>query len=270
MRVIIQPNDDLVGKWTARYIASKINFHHESGLSPFVLGLPTGSTPLVTYKELIRLYDLGEVSFSNVIFFNMDEYIGLPRNHPQSYYYFLWENFFKHIDVNPKNVNIIDGNAEDLEFECMNYEQKMEEAGGVDLFLAGIGTDGHIAFNEPFSSLSSRTRIKTLNMESVMSNARFFDDDVNQVPRKAITVGVGTIMDAREVLIQAVGFSKAIALRHVIEGGYSGKVTASALQLHPKALVVCDEFACYELKLSTYRYFMECEIGKLDPLSIKI
>lgn len=270
MRVIIQPTPELVGQWTARYIASKMSDHFRTSNEPYVLGLPTGSTPLTTYQELIKLYEKGKISFKNVITFNMDEYVGLPKEHPESYWTFMWDNFFNHIDIKPENANLLDGNADDLEFECMNYEQKISEAGGIDLFLGGIGSDGHIAFNEPFSSLSSRTRVKTLNMESVVANARFFGGKIGDVPRRALTVGVGTVMEAGEVVIQATGFQKAIAIRHVIEGGHSGKVTASALQLHPKGTVVCDDFATYELKVSSYKYFMECEEGKLDPMSIKI
>ncbi|HBF96101.1 MAG TPA: glucosamine-6-phosphate deaminase, partial [Porphyromonadaceae bacterium] len=158
MRLIIQSDANQMAQWAANYIAAKINKANPTSEKPFVLGLPTGSSPLLTYKALIKLYESGVVSFENVITFNMDEYIGLPKDHPQSYYTFMWQNFFNHIDIKKENVHILNGMAEDPEAECRAYEDAMKDAGGVDLFLGGIGPDGHIAFNEPGSSLSSRTR----------------------------------------------------------------------------------------------------------------
>ncbi|HBQ55916.1 MAG TPA: glucosamine-6-phosphate deaminase, partial [Porphyromonadaceae bacterium] len=158
MRLIIQSDANQMAQWAANYIAAKINKANPTSEKPFVLGLPTGSSPLLTYKALIKLYESGVVSFENVITFNMDEYIGLPKDHPQSYYTFMWQNFFNHIDIKKENVHILNGMAEDPEAECKAYEDAMKDAGGVDLFLGGIGPDGHIAFNEPGSSLSSRTR----------------------------------------------------------------------------------------------------------------
>jgi glucosamine-6-phosphate deaminase len=162
---------------------------------PFVLGLPTGSSPQIVYKHLVAAHKAGRVSFANVITFNMDEYVSLPRNHPQSYHTFMYENFFAHVDVNPNNVHILNGEAEDLEGECEAYEEKIRAVGGIDLFLGGIGPDGHIAFNEPGSSLGSRTRVKTLAYDTIIANSRFFEDDVTKVPKMALTVGVGTILD---------------------------------------------------------------------------
>ena len=201
MRLIIQPDYENVSRWAANYVASRINAFNPTAEKPFILGLPTGSSPLGMYKALIELNKKGVVSFKNVITFNMDEYIGLPKDHPQSYHSFMWNNFFNHIDINPENVNILNGNAEDPEPECKAYEDKMAKMGGIDLFLGGIGPDGHIAFNEPGSSLTSRTRIKTLTTDTIIANSRFFENDVNKVPKTALTVGVGTIMSAISVLI---------------------------------------------------------------------
>lgn len=151
------------------------------------------------YKKLIEFHKAGKVSFKYVKTFNMDEYVNLPRDHPESYHFYMWNNFFKHIDIDPVNVHILDGNADDLVQECLNYEKKIAEAGGIELFVGGIGPDGHIAFNEPGSSLVSRTRVKTLAVDTLEANARFFDNDINKVPKQALTVGVGTVMDAKEV-----------------------------------------------------------------------
>ena len=157
MRLIIENTPQQVAQWAANYIIQQIKAKEQVTKSPFVLGLPTGSTPLETYKELIRRHKTGEVSFRNVITFNMDEYVGLPEEHPESYHSFMWNNFFKHVDIKPENVNILDGNAEDLVKECADYEARIVEAGGIDLFMGGVGEDGHIAFNEPFSSLNAHT-----------------------------------------------------------------------------------------------------------------
>ncbi len=257
MRVIIVDNFELMSRWAANYVAEKINEKHPTPEKPFVLGCPTGSSPLGMYKELIRLNKEGKVSFENVITFNMDEYVGLPRDHRESYYTFMWTNFFNHIDIKPENVHILDGNAPDLDAECEHYEKMIEEVGGIDLFMGGIGPDGHIAFNEPGSSLGSKTRIKTLNTDTIIANSRFFDNDVNQVPKQALTVGVGTVMAAREVLILCNGHAKARALKHAIEESINHMWTVSALQMHPHGNIVCDEAACAEIKVGTYKYFRD-------------
>ena len=268
MRLIIQSEAAQVAKWSAVYIARRINEHAKISSKPFVLGLPTGSTPLGTYRELIQLYKDGKVSFKNVITFNMDEYVGLPKEHPQSYYSFMWDNFFGYIDILPENVNILNGNAPDLKEECANYENRIKAVGGIDLFMGGIGADGHIAFNEPGSSLSSRTRDKALNQDTIVVNSRFFDNDVNKVPKFALTVGVGTVMDAREVLILVTGHNKSRALHKAVEGGVNHMWTISALQLHPSGLIVCDEASTIDLKVGNYRYFMDIEKNHLDPDSL--
>ena len=238
MRLIIEENDAKAGLWTARYIVARIKEKAARTDRPFVLGLPTGSTPVETYKELVRLYEAGEVSFRNVVTFNMDEYVGIPEDHPESYHTFMRRHFFDHVDVPAANIHILDGNAPDLQKECEEYERKIVAAGGIDLFLGGIGEDGHIAFNEPYSSLVSRTRVMTLTPETVAVNSRFFDNDVNKVPKQAMSVGVATIMDSHEVIIQAFGHKKARALKHGVEGCYSHEWTISALQVHPAGIIV--------------------------------
>jgi len=260
MRLIIHPDYEKLSIWTARYIADNII---SRGDKPYVLGLPTGSTSLGIYRELIKIHKSGKLSFKNVRTFNMDEYIGLPPSHSQSYSYFMKENFFNHIDIDPKNIHLLDGMAKDPEKECRLYEEAIATEGGIDLFLGGMGTDGHIAFNEPGSSLSSRTRIKTLTKETIVSNARFFDGDISKVPNTALTVGVGTVMDAREVIILVSGRNKARALHMVVEEGINHMWTVSCLQMHCRAMIVCDDDATEELKVGTVRYFKDIEKNNL-------
>ena len=261
----MQPNYEAVSKWAANYVIKKINDFGPSESKPFVLGLPTGSSPLGMYRELIELNKAGKVTFKNVVTFNMDEYVNIPEDHPESYHSFMWNNFFSHIDIPKENFNILNGNAPDLEAECASYEEKIKNVGGVTLFVGGIGPDGHIAFNEPGSSLSSRTRVKTLKYDTIVANSRFFGGDINKVPQTALTVGVGTVMDAKEVLIIVNGHSKARALRHAIEGSVNHLWTISALQMHPKGIIVCDEEATVELKYGTVKYFKDIESANLDP-----
>jgi glucosamine-6-phosphate deaminase len=253
MRFIIESNKASVGKWVANYVAQRIAEFRPTAERPFVLGLPTGSTPLPTYAELVRLHKEGQVSFEHVVTFNMDEYCGLPREHPESYHSFMWGNLFKHVNIKPENVNILNGNAPDLLEECRDYERRIAAAGGIELFLGGIGPDGHIAFNEPGSSLSSRTRVKTLAYDTIVANARFFGGDLEQVPKRSLTVGVGTVMDAREVLIIATGINKAEALHQAIEGGVNHMWTVSAIQMHPAGMVVAYEYATAELNVKTVK-----------------
>ena len=265
MRLIIEKDYNDMSNWTARYIANTINDAKPTKEKPFVLGLPTGSSPLGTYKELIRLNKSGYVSFENVVTFNMDEYVGLDENHEQSYHYFMWDNFFSHVDIKKENANILNGMADNLEEECNNYEKRIASFGGIDLFLGGVGCDGHIAFNEPFSSLNSLTRVKTLTYDTKIVNSRFFDGDIAKVPNTALTVGVKTITSSKQVLLVVNGHSKAVALSKGIEGGVSHTCTISALQLHPKAIVICDEAACGELKVDTYKYFKDIESENINP-----
>ena len=225
-----------------------------------MLGLPTGSSPVGVYRELAWMNREGKVSFSNVVTFNMDEYLGLPREHPQSYWRFMHDNFFDHlVDMKPENVNILNGMNPDPEAECQAYEEKIASYGGVDLFLGGIGVDGHIAFNEPFTSLTSRTGVRALTTDTRIVNSRFFENDPEAVPAMALSVGVGTVMDSKEVLILINGHNKARALAATVEGGVSQRWTCSALQMHKGAIIACDEAACGELTVDTYKYFLDIE-----------
>ncbi len=234
-------------------MANRIIKANPTAEKPFVLGCSTGSSPLGLYRELIQMNKEGKISFQNVITFNMDEYVNLPEEHPESYHSFMWNNFFNHIDIKPENVHILNGNAKDLKKECEDYEKAILAAGGIDLFMGGIGPDGHLAFNEPGSSLSSRTRIKTLTTDTIHANSRFFEGNLALVPKQALTVGIGTVMDAKEVLLVCNGHNKARALKHCIDGDISHKWTSSMLQMHPHAIVVCDEAACDELSVGTYK-----------------
>ncbi|MCI6663410.1 MAG: glucosamine-6-phosphate deaminase [Spirochaetia bacterium] len=264
MRLIVQPHYDECAVWAAYHIASRINEAKPTPDKPFVLGLPTGSTPLGTYKKLIELNKAGKISFENVVTFNMDEYVGLPADHPQSYHFFMWDNFFSHINIKKENVHILNGMAPDLAAECAAYEKAIADVGGIDLFLGGVGVDGHLAFNEPGSSLSSRTRVKSLTSDTIQVNSRFFGGDISQVPTTALTVGVGTVTDAKEVLVLITGRNKMHALRHAVEEGISQMWTISALQLHPKAVIVCDEDSTEELKVGTVKYFKDIEKNNLN------
>ncbi len=265
MRLIIEPSYNELTRWAANYVAARINEANPTPEKPFVLGCPTGSSPLGMYRHLITLCKEGKVSFKNVVTFNMDEYCGIPRDHEQSYYTFMWTNFFNQIDIPAENVNILNGNAEDPIAECERYEAKIASYGGIDLFLGGVGPDGHIAFNEPGSSLTSRTRMKTLTKDTIIANSRFFGGDLNLVPKTALTVGVGTICSAKSVLLIVNGHNKARALRHGVEESVSHMWTISALQMHQKAIIVADEDACGELKVATYKYFKDIEEANLDP-----
>jgi len=268
MRVIIEPNYEQVSKWAAHYVARKINEFGPNAKKPFVLGLPTGSSPVGMYNELAAMNKKGLVSFKNVVTFNMDEYVGLPQDHPESYHSFMWRNLFSRIDIPKKNVNILNGNAPGLDAECAGYEERIRKVGGIRLFVGGIGADGHIAFNEPGSSLTSRTRVVRLTSDTRIVNSRFFDNDPGKVPETALSVGVGTVMDADEVLIIVNGPNKARALRHAVEEGVNHMWTVSALQMHPKGIIVCDDEATLELKVGTVRYFKDVEAANLDPATL--
>ena len=259
MRLIIEKDYEQLAEWAAEHVIKRINDFNPTPQKKFVLGLPTGSSPIGMYKKLIQAYNEKRVSFKNVVTFNMDEYVGLPVEHPESYHSFMYNNLFRHIDCPDQNIHILNGNAPDLEAECANYEMMINEADGIDLFVGGVGVDGHIAFNEPGSSLSSRTRQKTLRTETRMVNSRFFGNDMNKVPAYALTVGVGTVMDAREVMVLVNGHDKARALQAAVEGGVSQMFTISALQMHQHGIIVCDEAATDELKVGTYRYFKDIE-----------
>jgi len=257
MKLIIRDTAEDVTEWAAKYVIKRINAFNPGPGKMFVLGLPTGGTPLGMYKKLVQAHKAGKVSFKHVITFNMDEYVGIAEDHPESYHRYMFDNFFKHIDIDPNNAHVLNGNAEDLVAECQDYERRINQAGGIELFVGGIGPDGHIAFNEPGSSLVSRTRVKTLAQDTILANARFFGGDINAVPKQALTVGVGTVMDAREVMVLITGANKSIALYKAIEEGVCHMWTVSAFQQHSNTLMVCDEDATLELRVRTVKYFKD-------------
>ena len=263
MRVIIEPTYEKLSQWAADYVVNKINAANPTPEKPFVLGLPTGSSPIGMYKALVAACKEGRVSFKNVVTFNMDEYVGLPEEHPESYHSFMATNLFNLIDCPKENVHILNGNAEDPEAECANYEKMIAEAGGIDLFIGGIGPDGHIAFNEPGSSLSGRTRIKTLTTDTRVANSRFFGGNPDNVPATPLTVGPGTVMAAKEVLNLCNGHNKARALQAAIEGPVTQMWTISVLQMHQHGIIVCDEAACESITHGTYKYFKDIEKDNL-------
>lgn len=252
MLVVVRENYDAMSKEAAQIIASRIRKKPN-----LVLGLATGSTPIGLYKELIRLHKEEGLDFSKVVTFNLDEYIGLPPNHDQSYAYFMWENLFKHVNINPSNVHIPQGMHGEVRFTtyetdpkietfCQWYEDEIKRYGGIDIQVLGIGANGHIAFNEPGSSLGSRTRVKTLTEKTRQDNARFFKS-IDEVPKYAVTMGIGTIMEAKELLLLANGEGKAKAVKAAVEGPVTAMCPASVLQLHPKAIIVVDKGAAADL-----------------------
>jgi glucosamine-6-phosphate deaminase len=242
MEIIIQPTAEAATSVAARLLAGVIRRKTRS-----VLGLATGSTPLLLYRELSAL----KLDWSRVVTFNLDEYVGIPPQHPQSYHSFMWEHLFRHVNISARKVNIPDGLAKDIPAFCERYERKIRAAGGIDLQLLGIGVDGHIGFNEPSSSLASRTRIKTLTPETRKNNAGPFGGH-KHVPHHVITMGIGTIMEARHCLLLAFGKNKARAIAEAVEGPVTAMNPASVLQLHPKATVCLDKAAASQLKLKDY------------------
>lgn len=247
MEIIIKESGQVASEAAARVVARLVREKPNAAL-----GLATGSTPLMLYKELIRMHTEEGLDFSGVTTFNLDEYIGLPRDHEQSYYTFMWENLFSQINIKPENVHIPDGMTGDVPTFCAAYERAIADAGGIDLQVLGIGSDGHVGFNEPTSSFASRTRIKTLTRQTVADNARFFDGDESQVPHHCITMGIGTIMDARMNLMLAFGENKAEAIAATVEGPVSSMVPASILQHHPVAKIFIDQAAASKLQLTDY------------------
>lgn len=246
MQVIIKDTYEQMSVEAAEIIGDAIH------LKPnLVLGLATGSTPIGTYRELIRMHKAGELDFSKVITFNLDEYVGLPSTHDQSYHYFMHENLFDHVNISPANVHVPSGVVRDFDRYCQWYEDEIAKVGGVDLQVLGIGSDGHIGFNEPGSSLASRTMIVTLTEETISDNSRFFEHP-GDVPRFAITMGVGTIMEAKYCLLLANGEKKADPVEALVEGPITSQVTASALQMHPRATVIVDNAAASKLKRIDY------------------
>ncbi len=252
MEIIVKDTVEEMSQTAARVVARTLNSKPNA-----VLGLATGSTPLGLYQELVRMHREGGLNFSQVTTFNLDEYAGLTQKHPQSYHYFMHENLFKHINIAKQNIFIPSGTTDNYEAFCAWYEQRIVECGGIDLQILGIGSDGHIAFNEPSSSLGSRTRIKTLAKQTIDDNARFFDSP-REVPVYAITMGVGTILEARRIVLLAHGKHKAEAVARAIEGPVTSMITASALQLHRDVMFIVDRDAASSLdNLDYYEWIQD-------------
>ena len=251
MRIIIQESYEDLGKQAANVVAQTLNSKPDA-----VLGLATGSTPLSLYRELVRMHRDEGLDFSQVTTFNLDEYVGLSKSDPQSYHYFMHEHLFRHINIAQQNIYIPSGTTDNYEAFCKWYEGRIESCGGIDLQVLGIGTDGHIAFNEPTSSLASRTRIKTLARQTIEDNSRFFDK-TEDVPIYAITMGVGTILEAKKIILMANGENKADAVAATVEGPVTSMITASALQLHPDTTLFLDRTASSKLKMTEYYEWIE-------------
>ena len=247
MLVILKRDDDEISLQAAQLIASAVR--RKPALT---LGLATGSTMVGVYKHLVALHQQGSLDFSRVVTFNLDEYLGLPSSHPQSFHHFMQENLFAHVNVAPRNIHMPDGTIHgNYDRYCASYEEAIRKAGGLDLQLLGIGRNGHIGFNEPTSSIGSRTRLKVLSKETLDDNSKFFAPG-EESPRCAITMGIGTILDARKVLLLATGASKSAAVAKSIEGPITSAVSASALQLHPDVTFLIDDAAASQLTQRDY------------------
>lgn len=242
MRLVVTKMN--LGLWAAAYVKEKINAAAPTSAKPFVLGLPTGGTVVDMYANLRLFHKEGLLSFNNIITFNMDEYVGLPQDHPQSYHSYMRQNLFNEVDIPPQNIHILNGQAEDLAKECADYENAIALAGGIDLFLGGVGRNGHIAFNEPGSAFNTRTRLVELTPSTIEANSRFFLNDVHRVPRQALTVGIGTVTDAKEILFLASGVKKAEAVARLFKPGKDLNWPVTALKLHPHATLLTDPDAC--------------------------
>jgi glucosamine-6-phosphate deaminase len=241
MRIVIAKDYDELSKKAANLLASQITLKPNS-----VLGLATGSTPVGAYNELVRIYKEGDINFTEVVTFNLDEYYGLDKENPQSYYYFMMENLFKHVNMNKRNIHIPDGRAKDIELECVEYENRIKQAGGIDLQLLGIGRNGHIGFNEPDVKFEAQTHLVTLDEDTIEANSRFFTA-LDEVPRKAISMGIKTIMHSRKIILLASGEEKAETINSMINGKITPELPASVLQLHPDVVVLLDEKAAGRL-----------------------
>lgn len=249
MRLVVTKMN--LGLWAAAYIKEKINTFSPTEEKPFVIGLPTGGTVVDMYANLRSFCQEGLLSFKNVISFNMDEYVGLPADHPQSYHSYMKTNLFDGTDFQPQNTHILNGQAEDPAQECANYEAAIAKAGGIDLFLGGVGRNGHVAFNEPGSAFNTRTRLVDLTPSTIEANSRYFLNDLDRVPKHALTVGIGTVTDAKEVLFLASGDKKAAAVARLMQPGKDLNWPITALKLHPHATLLADLDACSELDADT-------------------
>ena len=259
----LHPDKQSAAQALARETADLIGLRSESG-KPTVLGLATGSTPLPLYAELIRLHREERLSFRTVITFNLDEYVGLPASDPTSYRPYMQERLFRHVNVDLRNTHLPRGDAADLDVECRRYEELITQCGGIDVQLLGIGQTGHIGFNEPLSALRSRTRVKALSPVTVAQNASLFAD-LSKMPRRAITMGVGTILDARRVLLLATGAGKAEIIAKAIEGPITSMISATALQMHARCTVIVDEAAAAKLQGTDYYRWIFANEPEWEP-----
>lgn len=242
MRIIVEKNYHAMSKKAALMVASQITLKPDSNL-----GLATGGTPLAMYDKLIEMYREAEIDFNEIKSFNLDEYCGLPTDHPNSYHYYMYNNFFNHINIKDKNIQIPNGNAEDLKKECINYEKSIKQARGIDLQILGIGSNGHIGFNEPADNLNVATEIVKLSEETIKANSRYFENK-EQVPKKAISMGMATILKADKIILLANGKNKAEAIKRTVTGKISTQVPASLLQTHPKITILLDQEAASLIK----------------------
>ena len=247
MLLVLKPNSEELGREAARVVANAVRRN-----PALRLGLATGSTMLAMYQELVRLHRRESLDFSKVVTFNLDEYLGLSSNHPQSFHHYMRENFFAHVNVDAGNIHIPDGAIKgNYQQYCASYEEAIRNVGGIDLQILGIGRNGHIGFNEPTSSLGSRTRLKVLSKETIQDNRKFFASQ-DEIPQCAITMGIGTILESKRILLLASGSPKAAAIAKAIEGPLTASVTASALQLHSDVTFIIDREAGAELKQQEY------------------
>ena len=255
--------EDNVGFLTASYVKNRIKAFVPTAKKPyFVLALPTGGTAVDLYKNLVRFNQENSLNFENVVTFNLDEYVALPVTHPQSYHSFMAHNLFDHIKINENQINILNGNAENLEQECLEYEQKIKKYGGIDLFIGGVGQNGHIAFNEPGSAVDSGTRVVELTADTISANSRFFKGDTSLVPTRALTMGLGTIMEAKEIIIMATGTKKSQALYHAFEDKPNTNWPITVLQSHPRSFIIADKSAAAEISSSIKRTCGACSFLK--------
>lgn len=255
MEVIIQETPEKASELAAKVIAKQVREKPDC-----IMGLATGRTPMNTYRALARMHREDGLSFARVKTYNLDEYIGLSPSHPQSYRYFMDNELFRHIDIDPENTHLPRGNTEDPREECRRYEASIKESGGIDLQLLGLGSNGHIGFNEPTGSLNSRTWVKILSENTIHDNSALFNDP-NEVPHYCITMGIGTIMEANRIIVLALGHSKAKAVAEMVEGPISAMCPASALQFHHRVIVIVDEQAA--ARLDNIRHYKWIDSNKL-------
>jgi len=241
MNVVIVKDYQELSVQAARLVADQITRKKNT-----VLGLATGQTPVGMYQELIKKFQKGEIDFSRVVTFNLDEYYGLSPEHPQSYNYFMWNTFFQYINIKKENVHLLKGTTEDIAEECQHYEYLIEKRGGIDLQILGIGDNGHLGFNEPALGLNSKTHLVNLSEETIRANSKYFCD-IKEVPRQALTMGIGTIMKARKIILLASGRKKAPVIAKTINGPVSTEVPATVLQLHNEVTILIDKEAASKI-----------------------